>query len=67
VPIFRGGRRVYQMPPLAETRARAAANVAALHPAIVRFVNPHLYPVGLEPRLHERRMRLILEARTRAR
>ncbi|MFL5407081.1 MAG: nicotinate phosphoribosyltransferase [Myxococcales bacterium] len=67
VPIFRAGRRVYQMPPLPETRARAAANVAALDPAIVRFVNPHLYPVGLEPRLHERRMRLILEARTRAR
>jgi nicotinate phosphoribosyltransferase len=52
------------MPPLPEVRNRAMANVAALDPAILRFVNPHLYPVGLEPRLHERRMRLILEART---
>jgi nicotinate phosphoribosyltransferase len=67
LPVFRAGRRVYQMPPLEEVRRRAMANVAALDPAIVRFVNPHLYPVGLEPRLHDRRMRLIFEARTHAR
>jgi nicotinate phosphoribosyltransferase len=67
VPVFRGGRRVYQMPPLAEVRSRALANLNALHPALRRFTNPHLYPVGLEPRLHERRMRLILEARNQAR
>jgi len=63
VPIFRGGKRVYDMPPIAEVRTRARASVSALDPALLRFVNPHLYPVGLEPRLHERRIRLILEAR----
>ena len=67
VPIFRGGRRVYQIPPLTEVRDQARANVSALDAAILRFVNPHLYPVGLEPRLHERRTRLILEARTQGR
>jgi nicotinate phosphoribosyltransferase len=67
VPIFRAGKRVYEMPPIAEVRARARASVSALDPALLRFVNPHLYPVGLEPRLHERRMRLILEARQPAR
>jgi nicotinate phosphoribosyltransferase len=64
VPVFRAGKRVYEMPPLPEVRSRARANVSALDPAILRFVNPHLYPVGLEPRLHDRRMRLIREART---
>jgi len=63
VPIFRAGKRVYQMPTLADVRARARASVSALDPALLRLVNPHVYPVGLEPRLHERRMRLILEAR----
>jgi len=63
VPIFRAGKRVYQMPTLADVRARARTSVSALDPALLRLVNPHVYPVGLEPRLHERRMRLILEAR----
>jgi nicotinate phosphoribosyltransferase len=64
VPIFRGGHSVYQMPALAEIRDHARASVSALDPAILRLVNPHLYPVGLEPRVYERRMRLIVEART---
>ena len=64
VPVFRAGKRVYATPPLAEVRSRARASVSVLDPALLRFVNPHLYPVGLEPRLHERRMRLILEARS---
>lgn len=63
VPVFREGRRVYDAPPLAEVRRRAAGQLAALHPGIRRFVNPHEYPAGLERRLHERKMRLILEAR----
>src|SRR5205814_2115985 len=49
---------------LAAVRSRARASVSVVDPALLRFVNPHLYPVGLEPRLHERRMRLILEARS---
>ena len=39
------------------------AQLAQLHPAIKRFVNPHQYPVGLAPALHERRTLMILEAR----
>lgn len=63
VPIFRGGRRVYEVPPLEETRARAAAELASFHAGIRRFVNPHRFPVGLERSLHEQKTRLILEAR----
>jgi nicotinate phosphoribosyltransferase len=63
VPIFRGGRRVYDPPPLAESRSRAATQLAGFHPGVKRFVNPHQYPVGLERRLFDLRTKLILDAR----
>jgi nicotinate phosphoribosyltransferase len=63
VPIFRGGRRVYDPPPLAESQARGAAQLAAFHPGVKRFVNPHRFPVGLERGLFELRTRLVLDAR----
>lgn len=63
VPVVRGGKAVYTPPPLAASRERTQAQIGHLHPGIKRFVNPHQYPVGLDPRLHERRLRMILEAR----
>jgi nicotinate phosphoribosyltransferase len=66
VPAVRGGKIVYAVPPLAESRARTQRQLASLHSGIKRFVNPHQYPVGLDPKLHERRTRMILEARGRA-
>jgi nicotinate phosphoribosyltransferase len=63
VPIFRRGRRVYEVPSLDESRRRAREQLARFHPGIKRFVNPHTYPVGLELGLHERKTQLILEAR----
>ena len=65
VPIFRAGRRVYEPPPLDEVRRRGCEQLGRLHPGIKRFVNPHQYPVGLEPKLFDLRIRLILEARQR--
>jgi nicotinate phosphoribosyltransferase len=63
VPVFRGGKRVYDVPPIAEARARAKRELAEFHVGIKRFVNPHRYPVGLERGLHDLKTRLILEAR----
>jgi nicotinate phosphoribosyltransferase len=65
VPVYRAGRRVYESPPLAELRARARRQLARFHAGIRRFTHPHEYPVGLEPRLHDLRTRLTLEARQR--
>lgn len=65
VPVFRAGRRVYEPPPLDEVRRRGCEQLGRLHPGIKRFVNPHQYPVGLEPKLFDLRIRLILEARQR--
>ncbi len=63
VPVLRAGEPVYASPPLAAIRDRALAEVARLPASLKRFLNPHQYPVGLEPSLHERKTRLVLEAR----
>jgi nicotinate phosphoribosyltransferase len=63
VPVLRGGRSVYEPPPLAMVRERAIAGLALLPPGVTRLLNPHAYPVGLEPSLHEAKTRLVLEAR----
>lgn len=59
VPIFRNGKRVYDPPPLEETRRRVQEQLAAFHPGVKRLVNPHQYPVGMEAGLHERKMEMI--------
>ena len=65
VPVFRNGELVYETPSLDRMRARARNQLACLHAGIKRFVNPHEYPVGLEPRLSDLRARLTLETRGR--
>jgi nicotinate phosphoribosyltransferase len=62
VPVFREGRRVYDVPTLAASRARAREELDALHPAILRQLRPHWYPAGLELGLHRRREMLIEQA-----
>jgi nicotinate phosphoribosyltransferase len=63
VPIFRGGRRVYEPPPLETVRQRTKNQLSRFHAGVKRFLNPHRFPVGLEKQLHELRTRLVLEAR----
>lgn len=63
VPIFRGGRRVYDVPGIAEAQARAREQLARFHGGIKRFVFPHQYPVGLEEHLFEMKTRLVIAAR----
>lgn len=63
VPVFRGGRRVYDPPSLEAIRAHREQQLALFHPGIKRLVNPHGYPVGLEQQLFDLKTRLVLEAR----
>ena len=55
------------VPPTVPSEALQAAQrrcqdeLQHLHPSIRRFTNPHLYPVGLEQRLYQRRLRMIEE------
>lgn len=63
LPVMRDGKRLAPSPTLDEIRTRARAQIGSLHPAIRRLLNPHIYPVGLERRLHERRTRQVLDRR----
>jgi nicotinate phosphoribosyltransferase len=62
-PVMRAGVRARPSPSLADIRARTRSQLGSLHPGIRRLLNPHIYPVGLEMRLHERRRELVLERR----
>jgi nicotinate phosphoribosyltransferase len=63
IPILKNGQPVYTPPPLHALRTRALAQLQSLHPGITRTINPHEYPVGLEPTLDALRNNLILSLR----
>lgn len=63
VPVVRQGKQVYTIPPIKESRERTFTELKKFHPSILRFLNPHRYPVGLSPELHNLRTDLILKAR----
>jgi nicotinate phosphoribosyltransferase len=63
VPVFERGECVWEAPALEDVRARTIAQLGALDPSHLRFLNPHVYKVGIELGLHERKTALILAAR----
>jgi nicotinate phosphoribosyltransferase len=64
VPVFREGQRVYQLPAIHQIRERVKTQLAGFHEGIKRFVNPHVYPVGLEKGLYDFKTDLILKLRS---
>jgi nicotinate phosphoribosyltransferase len=62
VPVMRDGRRVAPSPPLHEIQGHARESLSRFDPAVLRRVNPHAYPAGLESALHARREALIESA-----
>jgi nicotinate phosphoribosyltransferase len=63
VPVIRQGKAIAQIETLEAIRDRVQSQLAALHPGIRRFLNPHEYPVGLDVGLHELRDGMIRELR----
>jgi nicotinate phosphoribosyltransferase len=63
-PIFRNGELVYSLPSLQAIRERAQVQLSAFDKTHKRLTNPHVYPVGLEERLHQLRMELVIAAKT---
>ena len=63
LPALRAGRPAAPLPDLETIRARTRRQLAGLHPSTRRLLNPHVYPVGLERRLHERRIQEVLDRR----
>lgn len=65
VPIFKEGVCVYKRPSLQEIRARTFTELSKLPVGIKRFLNPHIYPVGMEKELYKKKVELIKKIRTK--
>jgi nicotinate phosphoribosyltransferase len=63
VPVFRNGSRVYELPSIEDIRQRARKQLESFHYGVKRFINPHVYPVGLEESLYHHKLDLILRLR----
>lgn len=61
IPIFEGGKLVYQCPAVQEIRKYCAGQVDSLWDEVKRFENPHEYYVDLSRPLWEMKTRLIEE------
>ena len=61
VPIFKGGKLVYESPDLQTIKAACAENLDNLWEEVLRFENPHRYFVDLSPRLWELKNKLLEE------
>ena len=61
VPVFQGGKRVYESPSLEEIRAYCARQVDTLWDEVKRFDNPHKYYVDLSQKLWDVKQRLLQE------
>lgn len=53
------GERVAPTETLLDVRARTQASLASLDPTVMRFLNPQVYPVGLDPELAHLRQELV--------
>lgn len=65
LPVMRQGNRVAPSPSLAELRQRTIEQLKMFPTGILRFDNPHKYPIGLEEGLYQQKLRLALEGRKR--
>jgi len=63
VPIMVKGKEVYEWPDLQTIQIYARQQVSQLHETSRRFLNPHLYPVGLAEQLHRKKMDIIMQLR----
>jgi nicotinate phosphoribosyltransferase len=62
-PVFRGGKRIYEIPSLQVIKENTKQELARFPVGIKRFLNPHLYPVGMEKSLYDVKIKLIKQIR----
>lgn len=61
--IFRQGKLVYKVPSLKSSQHKTLMELQQFHESIRRLLNPHTYPVGLEKKLYDLKLKLILKAK----
>lgn len=64
VPVFRGGKCIYELPSLDEIRRHRQREFHFVSKATRRFANPDEYPPWLERSLFLKRLQMILERRS---
>jgi nicotinate phosphoribosyltransferase len=62
-PLISKGAVIAELPGALEAQQTARTSLEQLDTSNKRLLNPHSYPVGLEPALHDTRDRLIRAAR----
>jgi len=60
IPVFRGGKRVYDLPKLTEVQSYAKAELDTFWDEVKRLTNPHSYIVDLSTNLFELKQQLLL-------
>ena len=63
VPVFQGGKLVYQLPTLPEIQAYCREQVGTLWDTVKRFENPHTYYVDLSQKLFDIKQDLLRQSR----
>lgn len=63
VPVFRSGKRIYELPSLPAIRAKTQEELRLFNVGIKRFLNPHKYFVGMEKSLYNLKVSLINQIR----
>ena len=63
VPVFLGGKQVYEFPPLSEVCSYAACEKESFWEEYKRLINPHVYKVDLSQKLYDVKKELIAEIR----
>ncbi len=63
-PVFKEGKRVYDLPPLHEIRFKTQNELKHFHDSIKRFLNPHQYVVGMEENYYNDKVKLIRKIRS---
>jgi nicotinate phosphoribosyltransferase len=64
VPIFREGKRVYELPTLEQIKKKTQEELGFFSDGVKRFINPHAYPVGMEKSLYDLKIRLVKNVRS---
>lgn len=61
VPLFKGGVRVYDAPPVDDVRTYCQQQIGTMWDEVLRFENPHRYYVDLSQPLWDEKQRLLSE------
>ena len=61
VPIFKEGKRVYEIPTIQESQNITKRELQRLPPSMKRLINPQPYFVGLEENYYQKKLQLIAD------